>query len=203
MASCSSLVSRTGSKLWAIMRLRDAGADTEVLKVNYCTRVRSIIEYGGAVWGCLISGTQAKYVEKVQIQALQIILGAQSSSYEANLVRLGLERLTIRRKEQITKFAISTIRDPNHSWWYTPSPITPCNSRNAPSLYKTPRLMVPNYRTERSEKMPLAVYSTILNSLSDQEWFELNLPSTSVIASRQRQNFQLSRIYSDKSQTIN
>ena len=97
------LVRRTRTKLWALMRLREAGASLEVLKVNYCSKVRTILEYCGPVWGCFVSGIQEQKIESCQIQALQIILGAQASSYEAYLATLELERLTVRRQRPNTE----------------------------------------------------------------------------------------------------
>ena len=177
------------------MRLRDSGADLETLNVNYCSKVRSIVEYGGAVWGCIISGTQAKKIETCQIQALQIILGSQSSSYEANLTKLGLERLSTRRREQIRKFAISTYRDPKHRVWYTSSPLPTGYTRQDRSgpFGILPRFVVPKLRTERSDKIPLVTYTNILNSLTDTEWSDLNLPPT--LTFKPKPNLQLN-IYS-------
>ena len=97
----------------------------EVLKVNYETRIRSILEYGCVVWGCVISGVQVSKVEKVQMNALQVILGAEGSSYNANLLRLGLDKLSVRRDTHIKKFAISTFHDPKFICWYKPSPLLP------------------------------------------------------------------------------
>ena len=116
------LTGRTRRKIWALHRLREAGASTEVLKVNYVTRVRSILEYGAVVWGCVISGLQAKNIEKVQMNALQVVLGAESRSYEANLRKLELEKLSVRRESLIHKFAISTFRNPEFRSWYKPTP---------------------------------------------------------------------------------
>ena len=56
------------------------------------------------------------------VDILQVVLGAQSSSYSANLKRLSLDRLSDRRSDLILKFAISTFKNPKHRSWYTPSP---------------------------------------------------------------------------------
>ena len=93
-----------------------------MLKVNYVTRVLSILEYGAVVWGCVISGLQAKNIEKVKMNALQVVLGAESRSYEVNLRKLELEKLSVRRESLIHKFAISTFRNPEFRSWYKPTP---------------------------------------------------------------------------------
>ena len=107
----SDLVRRTRSKIWALHRLREAGASVDILLVNYCTRIRSVLEYGCAVWGCMVSGIQAKTIEDVQRSAVQVVLGSEASGYEANLVRLELE-----------EFAIKLFKDPKFRYWYKPSP---------------------------------------------------------------------------------
>ena len=54
------LSNRARRKVWCLLRLREAGANIEVLKVNYCSKIRSILEYGAPVWGGLISGVQSR-----------------------------------------------------------------------------------------------------------------------------------------------
>ena len=93
--------SRARRKTWALLRLREAGAPIDVLLVTYCTRIRSVLEYGAQVWGGLILGVQANVLENCQTHALQVILGSESSSYQANLRKLSIPRLSERRKELI------------------------------------------------------------------------------------------------------
>ena len=102
------MAGRARTKLWALVRLRNAGAGPQVLLVNYCSKIRTILEYGAQVWGTFINGAQAKCIEDCQLHALQIILGAQTSSYNVNLAHLEVDRLSTRRDNLILKFAIST-----------------------------------------------------------------------------------------------
>ena len=78
------ITSRARNKIWELLRLREAGAPIDILKINYCTRVRNTLEYGSPVWGGLLSGIQEKAIEDIQLLAFQVILGSQSSSYSAN-----------------------------------------------------------------------------------------------------------------------
>ena len=62
----SDLTKPSRSKLWALVRLREAGAGHEVLFFNYLSRIRSVLEYRAQVWGGIINGVQAKCLEDVQ-----------------------------------------------------------------------------------------------------------------------------------------
>ena len=64
------LVRRASAKIWMLLRLREAGAESSVLLTNYYTRIRSILEYGAPVWGCCINGLQSKVLEDCQAKAL-------------------------------------------------------------------------------------------------------------------------------------
>ena len=61
----SDICSRARNKVWSLMRLRDAGVERDVLVVNYCCRVRSVLEYGCQVWGGLLSGLQSRKIEQI------------------------------------------------------------------------------------------------------------------------------------------
>ena len=116
------LALRARAKLWGLVRLRDAGAGSDVLLANYNARIRSILELGAQVWGTFVNGAQSKCLEDCQAHALLVILGSQASSYSKNRLRLGLELLSVRRDSLIRKFAISSFKDPKHRCWYKLSP---------------------------------------------------------------------------------
>ena len=138
-----------------------------------------------------MNGAQSKEFEDCQRHALQVVLGAQSSSYSANLKRLSLDRLSDRRSDLILKFAISTFKNPKHRSWYTPSP-PPELTRQIP-----PRLIVPQLRTEYSENsMPLTTYTRVLNGLTETEWEDYGLPPVNTC--HPKPNVQISRIYPTK-----
>ena len=188
------LASRARAKLWGLVRLRDAGAGSDVLLANYTARIRSILELGAQVWGTFVNGAQSKCIEDCQAHALLVILGSQASSYSKNRLRLGLELLSVRRDSLIRKFAISSFKDPKHRCWYKPSPPPPLDTRII-----VPRFCVPSYRTMRSDLIPITRYTQELNNLTDTEWKDLGLPHISTCY--HLPNVQLSRLYSMKTNT--
>ena len=202
------MIRRTRKKIWALHRLREAGASKVVLKVNYETKIRSILEYGNVVWGFVISGLQANEFKKIQMNAVQVILGAESKSYVLNLQKLEMERLDVRREDQIRKFAISSFKDPVFRSWYEPTPQTLRPERDKGFFLDklghirggekpSTRLIVPSVRLARTEKMPLCSYTKVLNDLTGSEWKELGLPPIS--SCQHRRNVQLSGLFHNNS----
>ena len=82
------IVQRCKSKIWSLVKLREAGANQEQLVSLYIARVRSTIKYGAHVYGTLLNGGQAEELEKVQAKCLQIVRGHESQSYTRNLKAL-------------------------------------------------------------------------------------------------------------------
>ena len=188
------ITSQGRNKIWGLLCLREAGAPIDILKINYCTRVRNTLEYGSPVWGGLLSGIQEKAIEDIQLLAFQVILGSQSSSYSANLIRLQLPRLKERRQELTLNFAISAYRSYKHRSWFKPTPPPPMGTR-----VKPPRFIVPSYYTSRSDGMPLSVFARALNEISEEEWARLDLLSPDSCSSKP--NLQLSELYYGLSNT--
>ena len=185
------IVGRATRKIWMLLRLREVGANHEFLLINYYAHIRSVLEYGAQVWGAVINGLQSKAIENCQMKALQVILGAQSSSYSVNRAKLSVELLSDRREELMTKFAISTFKDPRFRKWYTSSPPSSLVFRDK-GHPKPPRLWVPLARNQITDLRPISKYTNLLNSLTDQEWDNLCIPSPSTCCSVP--NIQLSSI---------
>ena len=96
-----------------------------------------------------------------------------------NLQKLEMERLDVRREDQIMKFAISTFKDPVFRSWYEPPPQTLRPERDRGFFLdklghirggeKPTRLIVSSVRLARTEKIPLCSYTKVLNDLTDSE----------------------------------
>ena len=69
------LTVRAGKKLWALVRLKELGADIQQLVLVYTTRVRPILEYCAPVFNGALTYNQSMSLELVQKKALAIILG--------------------------------------------------------------------------------------------------------------------------------
>ena len=187
------ICSRSRAKIWSLLRLREAGAELQILTASYCMRVRTILEYAVPVWGGLLNGQQALVLEEVQRLACLVMLGGQASSYAQNLSKLELPRLSTRREELTRNFTIGCYKSSKHRWWFKPTTVPTRPTRHTP-----PRFQVPDFNTLGS---PFHVYTNILNSITDTKWSELNLPLPT--ESEFKKNLQLNGMYCDKQIGLN
>ena len=74
-ANTDSLIKRAYAKLWIIRRLKQMGAETNILKLIYYRHVRSILEFGVPVWNGAISQKEVNMLERAQKIAIHIIYG--------------------------------------------------------------------------------------------------------------------------------
>ena len=119
------IIRRARSKIWSLVKCREAGASRDQLLSVYIARVRSTLEDSAQVCHPLLNQSQSDKLEAVQRNSVQIILGADSRSYSANLTTLGLLSLASRRTELVKQFAISCYKSPRHRGWFTPHPLFP------------------------------------------------------------------------------
>ena len=158
------LCSRSGKRMWGLLRLRDNGGTVSMLKTAYIMHILSLLEYCACVWSSCLNGVQTLKLESIQRRCLQIVLGSKSGSYEENLTFLQLDRLQDRWEQLQHRFAIRMVRNPRFSKFFTPTPTQEKPSRTAP-----PRFVVPVILHHRSERNPLRIITEFLNTLSEDE----------------------------------
>ena len=93
------VIRRSRSKVWSLVKLREAGAKRGQLLDLYIARVRSTLECGAQVFGAVINMSQAEALEAVQMKSIQIVMGSASKSYVENMAALGLKPLSARRHD--------------------------------------------------------------------------------------------------------
>ena len=152
---------RACAKVWSLVKMREAGASTQQLATVYTAYARNGIEYGAQAYGCLLNASQSEELEPLQTKCCQFVLGANSQSYEKNLVKLNLPRLSSCRQEFMKDFAIACFCSGLHRWWFGPNINNRCNTRD-----DLPRFHVPLLKLSRSEKRPFVKYAQILNEVS-------------------------------------
>lgn len=82
------------------------------LKLIYIQYVRSILEQSCVVWHSSLSIENREDIERVQKNALRIILRNKYTHYEEALDHLNLESLEERRKHLSLKFALKSTKNP-------------------------------------------------------------------------------------------
>ena len=70
-----SIVKRAYAKLWILRRLKQMGAETNILLLIYYRHIRSILEFAVPVWNGGITKKQEQKIETVQRVALCVIYG--------------------------------------------------------------------------------------------------------------------------------
>ena len=81
------------------------GANLSELKDVYIKQVRSLLELAAPAWHSSLTKEEHHTIERVQISAHHIILGAKYLSYRGALELAGLQTLQARREKLCLKFA--------------------------------------------------------------------------------------------------
>ena len=153
------MVVKANKKLWILRRLKILGAKAPSLVDVYLKQIRSILEFGVPVWNSSITVQEKADIERVQKNALRIILGRQYSSYENALVNLNLERLESRRTRLCLNFAIKASSHPKFKHWFKENK-KPYNMRRHPKFKEV------HSNHARFTKSPLGYLTKLLNSKS-------------------------------------
>ena len=157
-SNTNSMVKRAYKKLWIIKRLKNQGANLDDLIDIYVKQVRSVLEFGVAVWNSGLTQEEISDIERVQKAFMHIALGHEYLDYNSALQVTNLEPLNYRRKKLCTKFAIKTANHLKHSHWFVKTELGP-NTRSKKHKYKTPIC-----RLTRTRKGPIPYLTSLLNS---------------------------------------
>ena len=150
------LTKRASKKLWILRRLKNLGASKKSLVDVYCKHCRSILELAAPVWHSSITEKERKDFERVQKNALHIILGEEYGSYSEALKKTNLETLDKRRNKLCLKFARKCEKNPKFKHWFKLKP------------EKQFRIQGDKYfptfaRTERLKRSPISYLTDLLN----------------------------------------
>ena len=111
------MLSRANKKIWTLRKLKILKLDSEILTDYYCKEVRSILEFGVAVWNSGLTRHLSDELERVQKTCVNIILSdiPYNLSYEVSCILLDLEPLIFRRQDLCIRFIQKASKDPQHS----------------------------------------------------------------------------------------
>ena len=112
------MVTKGNARLWFLRRLKTLGASVETLLDIYRLFCRSVMEYGAPVWSGSLTKGNKQDIERVQRNALRIILGSEFKTYEESLEVLGEQTLEERRDKLCLKFAKTCLENPKFSSWF-------------------------------------------------------------------------------------
>ena len=128
----------------------------------YLKEVRSVVEQGVPVWNSGLNKSQIREIEKIQKVALKIILGHKYESYESACGRFGIQKLSVRRLEISTKFAIKLYKSKRCNEFFTPA------VRNVDTRRDAPLLMEDKCNTRRCYVAPHNYLTRLVNKNKDK-----------------------------------
>ena len=156
-ANTTALCSRAMAKMWLLRRMKSLKLDSEFILDYYLKEVRSLAEQGVPIWNSGLNKSQVKEIEKIQKVALKIILGQQYESYKSACVRFGLQKLSVRRLEISTKFAIKLYNSKRCEQFFTPA------VRNVNTRSDVPLLLEDMCNTRRCYAAPHNYLTRLVN----------------------------------------
>ena len=112
------IVSKGNSRLWFLRRLKLLGASTATLLGIYKLFCRSILEIGAPVWSGSLTKKNKQNIERVQKNALRIIYGPLSCTYEELLESIGETTLEKRRDLLSLSFARKCVKNAKFKHWF-------------------------------------------------------------------------------------
>ena len=153
------MVKRANKKLWQLRRMKLLKLDVNILLDFYCKEVRSILEFGVAVWNSGLTNRMREQIERIQKVCVNIILCDTDWNipYEVGCTLLNIEPLLYRREDLCIKFIQRASCDERHADMFCRN-TNPFDTRTEKPLYRDYRC-----RTGRFYDSPLCYLTRLLN----------------------------------------
>ncbi|XP_072048561.1 uncharacterized protein [Amphiura filiformis] len=153
------MISKGSRRLYMLNRLKRFGLPVEDLVSVFVSYVRPVVEYATPVWHSSLTAEQFDRLENIQKRACRIILGIRYDSYTEALELTGLQRLSSRRLQLCTKFAVECSESERYSDWF------PMNrSSHSMRLRRTKVYQEFRSRTKRYGDSPIPFMCRLLNN---------------------------------------
>ena len=150
----SYIVGRCMKRLWMLRRIRELGGSTSDLLTVYKLQIRCLAELACPVWNGALTRNDTDRLERIQKNALRVILGDKYLTYDNALQLVDIPKLSDRRYLLCVKFAKKTARNMKYSAWF---PKTAKKTKSS-KKYKEPFV-----RTTAYEKSPILYLTRLLN----------------------------------------
>ena len=111
-ANTKFITKKANSRLVLLRKAKEYTDDKEDLKQIYTSYIRSILEYGCAIWHSSLTDENRSDIERVQKNSFRIILGHEYEDYLTSLIKLNMNTLEDRRIMLNKKFAEQCVENP-------------------------------------------------------------------------------------------
>ena len=169
----SYIISKANKNIWAIAKLKLAGVSDKDLSEFFIIKIRSILECACPVFHSMLTIENSDDIERVQKNAVHMIMAERYSTYSEGLEYLGLESLQLRRESVCLTFALKCLFSTKYRDLFTLVPNSDHGLRNnrkflEPHCYRR-KFLEPQCTTERFRKSPLVYLTRILNDYFENE----------------------------------
>ena len=118
-ANTKSIYSKAISKMWLLRRMKIMQMDPKIIFDYYQKEIKVLAEQGVIIWNSGLTKGQERDLEKIQKVAFKIILADDYGSYELALSFCGAQKLTDRRLQLCTNFAIKLYKSEKSEEYFT------------------------------------------------------------------------------------
>ena len=152
------LVKRANARMRMLHKLVEFSVPTEDLVNIFILYIRSILEQSCQVWHSNLTLENTMDLERVQKNALKIILKDQYISYDNALTTVGLECLIDRREQLCLRFAKACLKNENLKDMF------PLNDDNQLNMRQREDFKVTFAHTDRLKNSSIPYMQRLLNS---------------------------------------
>ena len=118
-----------------ITKLKYVGVPTQDLIDVYILFVRSLLEYCCVSWHSSLTVEQSNHIERIQRNALKVILGSSYQDYDSALESCSLDTLFKRRENRCLTFGLRCLKHSKHKSLFPYNHTSEQNTRN-PNKFK-------------------------------------------------------------------
>ena len=109
-SNTNNIVKRANARMSLLRQLSKFKPKLEDMKIIYISYIRSILEQSCQVWHFSLTKENSEDLERVQKNALKIVLGNKYIDYESSLNELNLQTLYVGRESLCLQFAQNTLK---------------------------------------------------------------------------------------------
>ena len=163
------LVKKGNARMCLLRAVSNFDPPLQDLKKIYIQYIRSILEQSCVVWHSSLTQEDTENIERVQKNALRVILRSNFQDYESALEKLNLESLEERREKLCLSFAKKCQRIPQaRELFKEKTKIHPMNLRN------TEKYHVNIFNTTRYQSSAVPYMQRLLNKYNEERKTQQN-----------------------------
>ena len=150
------------TKMWLLRRMKLLQLEPNIIIDYYMKEIRVMAEQGVPIWNSGLTKSQKGDLERIQKVALKIVLSDDYQTYEAACDTFNLKKMSERRSDLSTNFAVKLYKSDRSSDFYT-------HAYSVVDTRREPNLVVENLsRTKRCYNAPHNYLARLVNLNQDK-----------------------------------